>query len=110
MIARRGRSTLFQASTDLGPQARPVGNTASELVMADERRRVGRGGGLGAWLGLWAAVMVGGASLGNCFFNFWGNHGPIITPQLAVLACGNPWCAACGSRGAVPAYKTNSLR
>ena len=52
---------------DTGRCCRAGVYSPSELVMGDERRRAGRGGGLGAWLGLWAAVMVGGGSLGYCF-------------------------------------------
>lgn len=52
---------------DTGRCCRAGVYSPSELGLGDKRRRESRGGGLGAWLGLWAAVMVGGTSMGYCF-------------------------------------------
>ena len=52
---------------DTGRCCRAGVYSPSELIMGDERRRVSRGGGLGVWVGLWASIMVGGASMGYSF-------------------------------------------
>ena len=52
---------------DTGKCCRGGVYSPSEHVMGQARRKLNRGGGLGAWLGLWAAVMIGGSGMGYCF-------------------------------------------